>query len=74
MNYNYECCAQLLKCGLLILQDACPPNPERYICKESEDFDETACQRCWEQYLFAVASGRIQEQPTQKGVFRVVDL
>jgi len=74
MNYNYECCEQLLKCGLLILQDARPPNPERYICKESEDFDETACQRCWEQYLFAVANGRIQEQPTQKGVFRVVDL
>ena len=70
----YAIVRQLLQAGLLILQDACPPDPERYICKESEFFDETACQRCWEQYLFSVANGRIQEQPTQKGVFRVVDL
>ena len=65
---------QLLKCGLLILQDACPPDPERYICKESEFFDETACQRCWEKYLFDVANGKIPEQPPQKGVYRVVKL
>lgn len=65
---------QLLKCGLLILQDACPPDPERYICKESEFFDETACQRCWEKYLFDVARGKIPEQPPQKGVYRVVKL
>lgn len=47
---------ELLHCGILILEDACPPNPERYICKESDFYDETACKRCWEKYLFAVAN------------------
>lgn len=55
---------QLLECGLLILQDGCPPDPERYICKESEFFDETACQRCWTSYLFDVANGRIRKENT----------
>lgn len=65
---------QLSECGLLILQDTCPPNPERYICKESEDYDETACERCWRNYLFAVASGKIPEENTQKQLFRMVNL
>lgn len=47
---------ELLRCGVLILEDACPPDPERYICKESDFYDETACKRCWGEYLYAVAN------------------
>lgn len=50
----------LLRCGLMILRDECPPNPDRYLCKESEFYDESACERCWSQYLFDVCNGRIR--------------
>lgn len=48
----------LFDCAMLILTDKCPREPDRYLCKESEDFDETACQRCWEDYLFKVVNGK----------------
>lgn len=48
---------KLLDCALSILDDGCPADPDRYICQESDFYDETACHRCWVKYLFAVANG-----------------
>ena len=47
----------MLDCALSILNDGCPEDPDVYICAESDFFDETACQRCREKYLFQVANG-----------------
>ena len=47
----------LLEAGLLILEDACPPDPTAYLCRCS-DYDGECCGDCWRAYLFAVANGR----------------
>ena len=49
---------KLLDCALLILEDGCPEDPDRYLCREQDFFDETACHRCWEKYLYDVANGK----------------
>lgn len=49
----------LLKAGLLILEDACPPDPTAYLCRRC-DYDGECCGDCWRAYLFAVANGRTQ--------------
>lgn len=49
----------LLKCGLLILMDACPPDSTAYACRGC-DYDADCCGDCWRAYLFAVANGRKQ--------------
>lgn len=46
----------LLEAGLLMLEDACPPEPRCYLCRHGED-PETACAECWRQYLYWVAGG-----------------
>lgn len=47
----------LLRCGLLLLADACPPERDAYLCDGVEEYDEDVCTRCWERYLYAVANG-----------------
>ena len=54
-----EIAERLFDCALLILRDGCPPDPARYLCLESEDFDETACGRCWEDYLYKTINGEV---------------
>lgn len=49
-------CMCLFKAARLILHDECPPDPKQYLCLISEDYDETACERCWEEYLFRVVN------------------
>lgn len=47
---------QLFDGALLLLEDGSPPSPKNYLCMECEDFDETACTRCWQEYLFRVVN------------------
>ncbi len=54
----------LLDCGLLLIEDSCPPDPAAYLCSEEDADDGTACTRCWRRYLFAVANG---QRGTKKG-------
>ena len=30
---------------------ACPDHPVHYYCRDSDDFDNDACERCWRDYL-----------------------
>jgi len=50
---------KLFQCAFRILLDQCPVDPRQYLCRESEEFDEEACLRCWSDYLFDVVNGRI---------------
>ena len=50
---------KLFQCAFRILLDQCPENPRRYLCRESDEYDEEACLRCWSDYLFDVVNGRI---------------
>ena len=50
----------LFHCARTILCDGCPDLPQYYLCKASEFFDETACERCWSKYLLDVVNGRIR--------------
>ena len=43
----------LFKAALILLDDGCPPDPKQYLCMNDAD-DETACHRCWEEYLFRI--------------------
>lgn len=58
MITNYNRVDALLRCGLLLLNDSCPPDPDAYLCSIEDADDGTACRRCWERYLFAVANGK----------------
>lgn len=49
----------LLDAILMILQDSCPPVKRFRICEQSEDFDDSACERCWTRYAFAAANGEV---------------
>lgn len=49
---------QLLVCGMLLVEDDCPPEREAYLCARQEDFDEEVCARCWRTYLLAVSNGK----------------
>ncbi len=44
----------LFECAKAILYDQCPFESDQYICRNGEVFDETACTRCWEQYLYKI--------------------
>lgn len=46
----------LLHIGLDILYDRCPSDTGAYLCKESEEYDDEICTRCWEQYLYATVN------------------
>ena len=46
----------VLTCALMILTDACPPDPGMYLCRQC-DADDGLCADCWRRYLFAVANG-----------------
>lgn len=48
----------LLTAGLLLIEDACPPDQEAYLCRIEDADDGTACRRCWQRYLFALANGQ----------------
>ena len=48
----------LLRAALLLIEDACPPDPAAYLCSQEEADDGTACARCWRRYLFALANGQ----------------
>ena len=50
---------KLFRCAFQILLDQCPEDPRRYLCRESDEYDEEACLRCWSDYLFDVVNGRI---------------
>lgn len=54
-------CMCLFKAARLILEDGCPPDPKQYICRVSECFDETACTRCWDEYLLRIVNAREDE-------------
>lgn len=49
----------LLKCGLMILEGMCPPDPTAYACKSCA-YDPDSCGDCWRAYLFAISNGRKQ--------------
>ena len=46
----------IFQLALLILHDACPPDPTKYLCKMGEEC-ENDCERCWEKYLFWAVNG-----------------
>lgn len=48
----------LLLCALDAIKDRCPREPEAQLCRYQSDYDEEACERCWERYLCWVANGR----------------
>ena len=45
----------LFNSAINILQDGCPENPKCYYCN-GEDYDDTACERCWTEYLSAIVN------------------
>lgn len=44
----------LFDCCKLLLEDGCPKEPKEYLCILSEDYDNTSCKRCWEEYLYRI--------------------
>ena len=50
---------RLFACAKQILYDQCPQHPEHYLCRESETYDESACTRCWENYLYRVINNEV---------------
>ena len=46
----------IFQLAMLILHDACPPDPTKYLCKMGEEC-ENDCERCWEKYLFWAVNG-----------------
>lgn len=48
----------LLRAGLLLIEDACPPDPGAYLCRQCAVDD--VCSECWRRYLFDIANGRRQ--------------
>lgn len=46
----------LLQLDLIILNDGCPPDNTKYLCRMGEECD-TDCLRCWEKYLHWAANG-----------------
>lgn len=45
--------AQLVTLALHILNNECPDDNKNYYCL-CEDYDETACKRCWEARIFDI--------------------
>ena len=56
----YQLKPDMLHCALLILEDACPPEPRMYYCSFGED-DTPDCDTCWRRYLEYVAQGRRED-------------
>ena len=48
----------LLSAALLLIEDACPPDSDAYLCNQEDADDGSACARCWRRYLFALANGQ----------------
>lgn len=46
----------MLGLALLILNDSCPPDNTKYLCRKGEEC-ENDCLRCWEKYLYWAANG-----------------
>ena len=44
----------LADCAIRILNDVCPPDPDQWYCKRSEEYDDEICTRCWMAYLYRV--------------------
>lgn len=57
MITQYSRIDALLRCGLLLIEDGCPPEAAAYLCSEEDADDGTVCARCWRRYLFAIANG-----------------
>lgn len=55
----------LFRCGIAILNDACPFDSASYLCKQAEWCDEDICNRCWSDYLFKVANGEADTIQTE---------
>lgn len=52
----------LFKAARQILQDQCPNNPAYYFCKKYiGEEDEPRCMECWDNYLFAIINGEVNE-------------
>ncbi len=51
----------LLDAALVLLQDGCP-EAGWYQCSLEEDYTDGICERCWMNYLFAVANHRTTER------------
>lgn len=49
---------KMFDCAFRLLQDQCPKEPDMYLCMETEDYDDTACERCWSTYLYKVVNGQ----------------
>ena len=58
MITQYSKIVALLRCGLLLIDDGCPPDQEAYLCAIEDADDGSVCERCWRRYLFAVANGQ----------------
>lgn len=48
----------LLAGAVAALEDGCPPDPRRQVCRYQSDYDEGACTRCWHQYYLDIVNGR----------------
>lgn len=48
----------LLRCALLLIEDACPPDRAAYACRRCDADD--VCGECWRRYLFQIANGERQ--------------
>jgi len=62
MTSAYSRIDALLKAGLLLIEDGCPPDAAAYLCRTEDADDGSACARCWRRYLFALANGQSAER------------
>ena len=50
----------LFKCERLSLPDTCHPALTHYLGMEAEDDSAVDCARCWDRYLWGIASGALE--------------
>lgn len=58
----------LWDCIETILGDGCPGIPNHQLCRESEDYDDGICVRCWENYVMDIRNGQTKFVPGIKRI------
>ena len=43
-----------------ILRDECPDQQPAYFCVQSEDYDPTVCERCWDNWLYRIINREVE--------------
>ena len=57
---NQKIILALLEAAFTLLHDGCPKSPCHHLCDECDEYDETACERCWTECLFDIANGKVK--------------